>query len=67
MVELRTQMPLGISISRRPAGDAKKFIPLAKKVLKLGKTVKVVCLDKGYDDEKVHEFIREIMEARGGL
>ena len=63
MVELRTQMPLGISISRRPGGDAKKFKPVAKKVMKLGKSVKLVVLDKGYDDEKVHEFIREFMEA----
>ena len=63
MVELRTQMPLGISISRKPSGDAKKFKPVAKKVLKLGKSVKIVVLDKGYDDEKVHEFIREVMGA----
>lgn len=63
MVELRTQMPLGISISRKPAGDARKFKPVAKKVMKLGKHVKLVVLDKGYDDEKVHEFIREFMEA----
>ncbi|MEK6828331.1 MAG: transposase [Nanoarchaeota archaeon] len=63
MVELRTQMPIGILISRKPAGDAKKFKPVAKKVMKLGKAVKLVVLDKGYDDEKVHEFIREFMEA----
>ena len=63
MVELRTQIPIGISISRRPAGDAKKFRPVAEKVLKLGKQVKIVILDKGYDDEKVHEFIREVMNA----
>jgi len=63
MVELRTQMPLGILIGRKPAGDAKKFKPVAKKVMKLGKSVKLVVLDKGYDDEKVHEFIREFMEA----
>lgn len=63
MVELRTQMPLGVSISRKPAGDSRKFIPVAKKVMKLGKSVKIVCLDRGYDDEKVHEFIREFMEA----
>lgn len=63
MVELRTQMPIGILISRRPSGDAKKFKPVAKKVMKLGKAVKLVVLDKGYDDEKVHEFIREFMEA----
>lgn len=63
MVELRTQMPLGVLISRKPSGDAKKFIPLAKKVMKLGKAVKIVCLDKGYDDEKIHEYIREVMEA----
>lgn len=56
-------MPLGALISRKPSGDAKKFIPVAKKVMKLGKSVKVVCLDKGYDDEKVHEFIRDVMEA----
>jgi hypothetical protein len=63
MVELRTQMPLGVLITRSPGGDAKKFVPVAKKVMKLGKSVKIVCLDKGYDDEKVHEFIREIMGA----
>jgi len=63
MVELRTQMPIGISISRKSGGDAKKFKPVAKKVMKLGKSVKLVVLDKGYDDEKVHEFIREFMEA----
>ena len=63
MVELRTQMPIGILISRKPSGDAKKFKPVAKKVMKLGKSVKLVVLDKGYDDEKVHEFIREFMEA----
>src|SRR3989344_9614576 len=63
MVELRTQMPLGVLISRNPSGDAKKFAPVAKKVMKLGKSVKVVCLDKEYDDEKVHEFIRETMEV----
>ena len=63
MVELRTQMPIGISISRRPSGDAKKFKAVAKKVMKLGKNVKLVVLDKGYDDEKVHEFIREFMNA----
>jgi transposase len=63
MVELRTQMPLGILISRKPADDYNKFKPVAKKVMKLGKNVKIVVLDKGYDDEKVHEFIREVMEA----
>ena len=63
MIELRTQMPVGISISRKPGGDSKKFKPVAKKVMKLGKSVKLVVLDKGYDDEKVHEFIREFMEA----
>ncbi len=63
MVELRTQMPLGVSISRKPADDYNKFKPVAKKVMKLGRNVKLVVLDKGYDDEKVHEFIREFMEA----
>jgi len=33
LVELRTQMPIGISISRSPSGDAKKFKPLAKNCL----------------------------------
>ena len=63
MVELRTQMPLGILISRKPADDYNKFMPVAKKVMKLGKNIKIVILDKGYDAEKVHEFIREIMNA----
>ena len=63
MVELRTQMPIGILVSRSPGGDAKKFKPVAKKVMKLGKSIKYVTLDKGYDDEKVHEFIRECLMA----
>jgi transposase len=63
MVELRTQMPLGILITRSPGGDAKKFKPVVKKVMKLGKEIKYVTLDKGYDDETVHEFIRECLMA----
>lgn len=63
MVELRTQMPLGVLISRKPADDYNKFAPVAKKVMRLGKDVKLVILDKGYDAEHVHEFIREIMHA----
>ena len=31
--------------------------------MKLGKSIKYVTLDKGYDDEKVHEFIRECLMA----
>ena len=56
-------MPIGILVSRSPGGDAKKFKPVAKKVMKLGKSIKYVTLDKGYDDEKVHEFIRECLMA----
>jgi len=63
MVELRTQMPIAVLISRKPADDYNKFEPVAKKVIKLGKDVKLVVLDKGYDAEKVHEFIREVMNA----
>lgn len=63
MVELRTQMPLGILITRSPGGDSKKFKPVAKKVMKLGKAIKYVTLDKGYDAEYVHEFIRECLMA----
>lgn len=63
MVELRTQMPIAVGISRKPADDYNKFMPVAKKVIKLEKNVKLVVLDKGYDAEKVHEFIREIMGA----
>jgi hypothetical protein len=63
MVELRTQMPLAVLITRKPADDYNKFKPVAKKVLKIGKDIKVVILDKGYDAEKVHEFIREVMNA----
>ena len=63
MVELRTQMPIAVLITRKPADDYNKFEPVAKKVIKLNKDVKLVVLDKGYDAEKVHEFIREVMNA----
>jgi len=64
MVELRTQMPIAVSISRKPANDYNKFAPVARKVIKLHKDVKLVVLDKGYDAEHVHEFIREILGAK---
>jgi transposase len=64
MVELRTQMPIAVSISRKPADDYNKFEPVAKKVIKLGKDIKLVVLDKGYDAEHVHEFIREVLGAK---
>jgi hypothetical protein len=49
MVELRTQMPIAVLITRKPADDYNKFKPVAKKVMKLNKDVKLVVLDKGYD------------------
>ncbi|MFW6173566.1 MAG: transposase [Elusimicrobiota bacterium] len=64
MVELRTQMPIAVQISRKPADDYNKFKPVAKKVMKLGKDIKLVVLDKGYDAEHVHEFIRNVMGAK---
>lgn len=63
MVELRTQMPIAVLVTRKPADDYNKFEPVARKVIKLGKDIKLVVLDKGYDSEKVHEFIREVMNA----
>ena len=64
MVELRTQMPIGVHISRKPGDDYNKFEPVAKKVIKLGKTIKLVVLDKGYDAEHVHEFIMDVLGAK---
>lgn len=64
MVELRTQMPIAVLISRKPMDDYNKFAPVAKKVMRLGKNIKLVVLDKGYDAEHVHEFIREILGAK---
>jgi hypothetical protein len=63
MVELRTQLPIAVLITRKPADDYNKFEPVARKVIKLGKSIKLVVLDKGYDAEKVHEFIREVLGA----
>jgi len=63
MVELRTQMPIAVLITRKPADDYNKFKPVAKKVMKLGKDIKLVVLDKGYDAEHVHVFIREVLGA----
>ncbi len=63
MVELRTQLPIAVLITRKPADDYNKFEPVARKVIKLGKSIKIVILDKGYDAEKVHEFIREVLGA----
>jgi hypothetical protein len=63
LIELRTQLPLAVLISRKPGDDYNKFEPCAKKIVCLGKQIKLVVLDKGYDAEKVHEFIREVLGA----
>lgn len=62
-IELRTQLPLAVNFSRRQGNEAPYFRPVAKKAMKCGKPFKEIPLDKGYDAEHVHEFIREEMKA----
>jgi hypothetical protein len=55
---------LAVRISRGPDNDYKDFIPAYKKLSALdSRKVKRSVGDKGYDDEKNHRFIREILGA----
>lgn len=62
-IELRTQLPLAVGFSRRSGNESPYFKPVAKRAMKCGKPFKEIPLDKGYDAEYVHEFIREDMNA----
>jgi len=47
-----------VKIRRGPCDDGRDFEPVVRKVHAI-KPIKVGIGDKGYDDEKNHEFLRE--------
>jgi len=51
-----------VKIRRGPCDDGRDFEPVVRKVHAI-KPIKVGIGDKGYDDEKNHEFLREELHA----
>ena len=60
--ETRAQKILAVKIRRRPDNDCKDFIPAFKKHSRLDeRRIRIVVGDKGYDAEKNHHVIRDII------
>ena len=60
--ELRKQMVVSTKIRRGPCDDGRDFKPVAKKAHAI-KPLNVGIGDKGYDDEKNHEYLRDELHA----
>jgi DDE family transposase len=60
--ELRKQIVVSIKIRRGPCDDGRDFKPVVKKAHSI-KPIKVGIGDKGYDDEKNHEYLRDELGA----
>jgi hypothetical protein len=60
--ELRKQIVVSTKIRRGPCDDNRDFKPVVKKAHAI-KPIKVGIGDKGYDDEKNHEFLRDELHA----
>jgi len=60
--ELRKQIVVSVKIRRGPCDDNRDFKPVVRKAHAF-KRIKVGIGDKGYDDEKNHEFLREELHA----
>jgi len=60
--ELRKQIVVSTKIRRGPCDDNRDFRPVVKKAHAI-KPIKVGIGDKGYDDEKDHEYLRDELHA----
>jgi hypothetical protein len=60
--ELRKQIVVSVKVRRGPCDDGRDFKPVVKKAHAI-KPIKVGIGDKGYDDEKNHEFLRDELGA----
>ena len=60
--ELRKQIVVSVKIRRGPCDDNRDFRPVVRKAHEV-KPIKVGIGDKGYDDEKNREFLREELHA----
>jgi hypothetical protein len=60
--ELRKQIVVSTKLRRGPCDDGRDFKPVVKKAHAI-KPIKVGIGDKGYDDEKNHEYLRDELGA----
>jgi hypothetical protein len=61
-VVLKKQLVTSVKLRRGPCDDGRDFKPVVRKAHAI-KPIKVGIGDKGYDDEKNHEFLREELHA----
>ena len=61
-IDTQTQLITAVKIHKSNSADNNDFIPLVQKSAQ-SKPIKIVVADKGYDDEKNHEFCHEKIGA----
>ena len=62
--EMKRQLIVAVSFCMGPANDSPEFTKVLEKVRLARQKVKIVMADKGYDAEKNHQYVREVLGAR---
>ena len=63
-VETRKQLIAAVKFRMGPANDSPDFIPVVKKAGKARQDIMLVTGDKGYDAERNHEYVHEVIGGR---
>jgi len=63
-VETRKQLIAAVKFRMGPANDSPDFIPVVKKAGKARQNIRLVTGDKGYDAERNHEYVHEVIGGR---
>ena len=62
--EMKRQLIVAVRFCMGPANDSPEFAKVFEKVRPARQEVKIVMADKGYDAEKNHQYVREVLGAR---
>ena len=63
-VETRKQLIAAVKFRMGPANDSPDFIPVLKKAGRARQSIRLVIGDKGYDAERNHEYVHEVIGGK---
>ncbi len=63
-METRKQLIAAVKLRMGPANDSPDFIPVLKKAGRARQDIRLVTGDKGYDAERNHEYVHEVIGGR---
>ena len=62
--KMKRQLIVAVRFCMGPANDSPEFAKVLEKIRLAGHKVKIVMADKGYDAEKNHQYVREVLGTR---